>query len=145
MVPATNASSAAASATGPPSGATAGIEVATASRSRAARASAAPARRRSIGRAAPTPTSSTSRSAGLAVGAERHRHLDDLADGAGHPAQLGDAEQVDLDRLDQIGGAGTEQDVLLVRSDRAGQDRQRHGVDTDDGGGEELAECELGG
>ena len=131
--------------TGSPSGATAGIEVATASRSRVARASAAPARRTSIGRASPTPTSSTSRSAGLAS----------VPSGTGTSAisptapviraQLGDAEQVDLDRLDQVGGAGTEQDAGLVVAGGAGQYRQRHRVDTDDGGREEIAECELGG
>ena len=139
MVPATKASSAAL-----PSGATVGIDVATADRSRAARASAAPARRRSTGRASPTPTSSTSRSAGLAAVPRGTGHLDDLADGARHLPQLGDAEQVDLDRLDQVGRTRAEQDVLLALGG-AGQDRQRHGVDSDDGGREELAQRELGG
>ena len=81
---------------------------------------------------------------GVGVRALRHRHLDDLADCPGHPAQLGRAEQIDLDRLDQVSGAGTQQDAGVVAG-RAGQYRHCHRVDTDDGGGEEIAECELGG
>ncbi len=136
ITPTTNASS-------PPSGATAGIEVATLDRSRVARARVAPARRRSAGRCSPTPTKCTQRSASCVGAAERDGVRRDLAGLPGGAVELEQGERIEAQLLGDLVGTGAEQELALVPVGTR-QHRQGDRLDAPDRVRAQVAERELG-